>query len=109
MRIMPNCRLRQTRIWGVHPIAKLYTRQYYYGVYVDGNISIHQDVRLMKRKFSPQPVAPPETREPNRPVEPVALAPETIPELTPRTTQVPDESFEERGDSYYSQHWGINE
>ncbi|MGD0258527.1 MAG: hypothetical protein ABSD29_01740 [Verrucomicrobiota bacterium] len=63
----------------------------------------------MKRKFAPQPVAPPETQEPNPPVESVALASESNPEPAPTTTQAPPEILERGDDRYYALHWGINE
>jgi len=63
----------------------------------------------MNRISAPQPVAPPETLEPNLPVATLALAPENVPEPAPATIPLPPEILQGGDDGHYARHWGINE
>ena len=63
----------------------------------------------MKPMSAAQPAAPPETQDPNPPVESAAAAPENILEPTPNTNRAPQEILEWGDDRNFDQHWGINE
>jgi hypothetical protein len=63
----------------------------------------------MSETFAAQPAAPPETQDPNLPVQSAAPASQNILELPTTTTQAPQEIPEWGDDRNYDQHWGINE
>jgi hypothetical protein len=63
----------------------------------------------MSKASAAQPGAPPETQDPNPPDESAAAAPDNILEPTPNPTRAPPEILEWGDDSFYAQHWGINE
>ena len=63
----------------------------------------------MKPMSAAQPAAPPETQDPNLPVQSAAPASQNILEPTPNTTRAPQEIPEWDDDRNYDKHRGINE
>jgi hypothetical protein len=73
------------------------------------NDSILYLLANMTRTSTLQPAGPSETELLTPPAEPIAFAPEKIPEPAATAAAVPPVIQELDDDRYYAHHWGINE